>query len=96
MPGVYVNVISGIGAAQLTELEESAGSCRSCPPTPRTSAGPASGPKKQASIAASRLSDLPRLLEPWRDTVDEVVLVPVRADEARQARDLVDAAIADF
>ena len=40
--------------------------------------------------------ELPRLLGPWRDTVDEVVLVPVRADQARPARDLVDAAIAGF
>jgi alkanesulfonate monooxygenase SsuD/methylene tetrahydromethanopterin reductase-like flavin-dependent oxidoreductase (luciferase family) len=37
-----------------------------------------------------------RPLGPWRDTVDEVVLVPVRADEAGPARDLVDAAIAGF
>jgi hypothetical protein len=38
----------------------------------------------------------PRLLEPWRDTVDEVVLVPVSAAEPGPARDLVDAAIAAF
>jgi hypothetical protein len=50
----------------------------------------------QTSIAAEQLSDLPRLLEQWRDTVDEVVLVPVSASEAGPAGDLVDAAIASF
>ena len=39
---------------------------------------------------------LPRLLEPWRDTVDAVVLVPISAAEPGPARDLVDAAIAAF
>ena len=43
-----------------------------------------------------RLSELPRLLEPWRDTVDEVVLVPVSADEEGPVRELADAAIAAF
>ena len=38
----------------------------------------------------------PGLLEPWRDTVDEVVLVPVSAKASGPARYLVDAAIAAF
>jgi len=50
----------------------------------------------QTWIAARQLGELPGLLEPWRDTVDEVVLVPVSAEAAGPARDLVDAAIAAF
>jgi hypothetical protein len=50
----------------------------------------------QPPAGRGRAGELPRLLGPWRDTVDEVVLVPVRADEAGPARDLVDAAIAGF
>ena len=51
---------------------------------------------EQTWIAADELGELPRLLEPWRDTVDEVVLVPISAAEPGPARDLVDAAIAAF
>jgi alkanesulfonate monooxygenase SsuD/methylene tetrahydromethanopterin reductase-like flavin-dependent oxidoreductase (luciferase family) len=95
VPGVYVNVMAGVGAAQIAELEGSAEFLRRLPAYAahfrRTGIGP-----EQTSIAAGDLGELPRLLEPWRDTVDEVVLVPVRADEAGPARDLVDAAIADF
>jgi hypothetical protein len=87
--------MAGVGAAQLTELGESAAFLRKLPAYAAHFRRAGIGPE-QASIAASRLSDLPRLLGPWRDTVDEVVLVPVRADEAGPARDLVDAAIADF
>jgi alkanesulfonate monooxygenase SsuD/methylene tetrahydromethanopterin reductase-like flavin-dependent oxidoreductase (luciferase family) len=95
VPGVYVNVMAGVGAAQLAELEGSAEFLKQLPAYAahfrRTGVSP-----EQTSIAAGGLGELPRLLEPWRDTVDEVVLVPVRADEAGPARDLVDAAIADF
>ncbi|MGH3176434.1 MAG: hypothetical protein ACRDPF_21545 [Streptosporangiaceae bacterium] len=51
---------------------------------------------EQTWIAAGELGELPGLLEPWRDTVDEVVLVPVSAAAPGPARDLVDAAIAAF
>ena len=51
---------------------------------------------EQTWIAAGDLGELPGLLEPWRDTVDEVVLVPVSAAAPGPARDLVDAAIAAF
>jgi alkanesulfonate monooxygenase SsuD/methylene tetrahydromethanopterin reductase-like flavin-dependent oxidoreductase (luciferase family) len=95
VPGVYVNVMAGVGAAQLTELTESAAFLQRLPAYAAHFRRAGIGPD-EASIAASQLSDLPRLLEPWRDTVDEVVLVPVRADEAGPARDLVDMAIADF
>jgi alkanesulfonate monooxygenase SsuD/methylene tetrahydromethanopterin reductase-like flavin-dependent oxidoreductase (luciferase family) len=95
VPGVYVNVMTGVGTAQLAELGESAAFMKGLPAYAahfrRTGAGP-----EQTSIAADQLGDLPRLLEPWRDTVDEVVLVPVRADQAGPARELVDAAIAAF
>ena len=95
VPGVYVNVMAGVGAAQLTELGESAAFLQQLPAYAAHFRRSGIGPE-QASIAASQLSDLPRLLEPWRETVDEVVLVPVRADEAGPARDLVAAAIAAF
>jgi alkanesulfonate monooxygenase SsuD/methylene tetrahydromethanopterin reductase-like flavin-dependent oxidoreductase (luciferase family) len=95
VPGVYVNVMTGVGAAQLAELEESAAFLQRLPAYAAHFRRAGIGPE-QVSIAASQLSDLPRLLEPWRDTVDEVVLVPIRADEAGPARDLVDAAIAAF
>ena len=96
VPGVYVNVMAGSrDRAAHRARGNPRRSCSSCPPTPRTSAGPASARSRPRSRRAG-LSDLPRLLEPWRDTVDEVVLVPVRADEAGPARDLVDAAIAGF
>ena len=95
VPGVYVNVMAGVGAAQLTELTESAAFLQRLPAYAAHFRRSGIGPE-QVSIAASQLSDLPRLLEPWRDTVDEVVLVPVRADEAGPARDLVAAAIAAF
>jgi alkanesulfonate monooxygenase SsuD/methylene tetrahydromethanopterin reductase-like flavin-dependent oxidoreductase (luciferase family) len=95
VPGVYVNVMAGVGAAQLTELGESAAFLQQLPAYAAHFRRAGIGPE-QGSIAAGQLSDLPRLLEPWRDTVDEVVLVPVRADEAGPARDLIDAAIAGF
>jgi alkanesulfonate monooxygenase SsuD/methylene tetrahydromethanopterin reductase-like flavin-dependent oxidoreductase (luciferase family) len=95
VPGVYVNVMAGVGAAQLTELTESAAFLQRLPAYAAHFRRAGIGPD-EASIAASQLSDLPRLLEPWRDTVDEVVLVPVRADEEGPARALVDAAIAGF
>jgi alkanesulfonate monooxygenase SsuD/methylene tetrahydromethanopterin reductase-like flavin-dependent oxidoreductase (luciferase family) len=95
VPGVYVNVMAGVGAAQLTELTESAAFLQRLPAYAAHFRRAGIGPE-EASISASQLSDLPRLLEPWRNTVDEVVLVPVRADEAGPARDLVDTAIAEF
>jgi alkanesulfonate monooxygenase SsuD/methylene tetrahydromethanopterin reductase-like flavin-dependent oxidoreductase (luciferase family) len=95
VPGVYVNVMAGVGAAQLAELEESAAFLQQLPAYAAHFRRAGIRPE-QASIAASQLSDLPRLLGPWRDTVDEVVLVPVRADEAGPARELVAAAIAGF
>jgi alkanesulfonate monooxygenase SsuD/methylene tetrahydromethanopterin reductase-like flavin-dependent oxidoreductase (luciferase family) len=95
VPGVYVNVMAGVGAAQLTELGESAAFMNKIPAYAAHFRRAGISPE-QTSVAASRLSDLPRLLEPWRDTADEVVLVPVRADEQGPARALIDAAIADF
>jgi alkanesulfonate monooxygenase SsuD/methylene tetrahydromethanopterin reductase-like flavin-dependent oxidoreductase (luciferase family) len=56
VPGVYVNVMAAVGAAQIAELEGSAASCRGCLPTPRTSAGPASGPSRPGSRPASSAS----------------------------------------
>lgn len=95
VPGVYVNVLTGVGQAQIAELELSAAFLSRLPAYAahfrRTGIRP-----EQTSIAASRLSELPRLLEPWRDTVDEVVLVPVSADEEAPVRELADAAIAAF
>ena len=95
VPGVYVNVMAGIGAAQIAELEGSAAFVSRLPAYAahfrRTGVRP-----EQTWIAASQLSELPGLLEPWRDTVDEVVLIPVSADEAGPACDLADAAIAAF
>ena len=51
---------------------------------------------EQTWIAAGDLGELRGLLEPWRNTVDEVLLVPVSAAAPGPARDLVDAAIAAF
>lgn len=95
VPGVYVNVMAGVGSGQIAELEESAAFLSRLPAYAahfrRTGVRP-----EQTWIAASQLSELPRLLEPWRDTVDEVVLVPVSAAQAGPAGDLADAAIAAF
>jgi len=95
VPGVYVNVMAGVGAAQLAELDGSAAFLAGLPAYAahfsRTGVRP-----EQTWIAAGQLSELPGLLGPWRDTVDEVVLVPVSAAEPGPARDLVDAAIAAF
>ena len=49
---------------------------------------------EQTHIAARRLGDLAGLLDQWRDTVDEVVLMPVSASEAGPLSELVEAAIA--
>jgi alkanesulfonate monooxygenase SsuD/methylene tetrahydromethanopterin reductase-like flavin-dependent oxidoreductase (luciferase family) len=95
VPGVYVNVMAGVGAAQIAELEGSAAFMKQLPAYAAHFRRAGISPE-QTSIAAARAGELPRLLGPWRDTVDEVVLVPVRADEAGPARDLVDAAIAGF
>ena len=95
VPGVYVNVMVGVGAGQLAELDGSAAFLARLPAYAahfsRTGVRP-----EQTWIAAGELGELPRLLEPWRDTVDEVVLVPIGAAEPGPARDLVDAAIAAF
>jgi alkanesulfonate monooxygenase SsuD/methylene tetrahydromethanopterin reductase-like flavin-dependent oxidoreductase (luciferase family) len=95
VPGVYVNVMIGVGADQLAELEGSAAFLSRLPAYAahfdRTGIRP-----EQTWIAAERLSELAPLLHRWRDTVDEVVLVPVRADEAGPAGDLVDAAITSW
>ena len=95
VPGVYANVMAGVGAAQIAELEGSAAFLKQLPAYAAHFRRAGISPE-QTSIAAARAAELPRLLGPWRDTVDEVVLVPVRADEAGPARDLVDAAIAGF
>jgi len=95
VPGVYVNVMAGVGREQLSELDGSAEFLTRLPAYAahfsRTGVKP-----EQTWIAAGDLGELPGLLEPWRDTVDEVVLVPVSAAAAGPARDLVDAAIAAF
>jgi alkanesulfonate monooxygenase SsuD/methylene tetrahydromethanopterin reductase-like flavin-dependent oxidoreductase (luciferase family) len=95
VPGVYVNVLAGVGQAQLAELEGSAAFVSRLPAYAAHFRRAGIRPE-QTSIAASRLSELPGLLEPWRDTVDEVVLVPVSADEEGPVRELADAAIAAF
>jgi hypothetical protein len=95
VPGVYVNVLAGAGAAQITELEGSAAFLSRLPAYAAHFSRSGIGPE-QTWIAARQLSELPALLEPWRDTVDEVVLIPVSAEAAGPARDLVDAAITAF
>jgi alkanesulfonate monooxygenase SsuD/methylene tetrahydromethanopterin reductase-like flavin-dependent oxidoreductase (luciferase family) len=95
VPGVYVNVMAGVGTAQIAELGESAAFLRQLPAYAAHFRRAGISPE-QTSIAAGQPAELPRLLGPWRDTVDEVVLVPVRADQEGPARDLVDAAIAGF
>ena len=95
MPGVYANVTAGVGAGQLAELEGSAAFLAKLPAYAAHFARTGVRPE-QTWIAAGELGELPRLLEPWRDTVDEVVLVPISAAEPGPARDLVDAAIAAF
>jgi alkanesulfonate monooxygenase SsuD/methylene tetrahydromethanopterin reductase-like flavin-dependent oxidoreductase (luciferase family) len=95
VPGVYVNVAAGVGREQLAELSESAAFLTRLPAYAAHFRRAGIGPE-QTWIAADRLGDLPRLLGPWRETVDEVVLVPVSAGAPDQARALVDAAIAAF
>jgi hypothetical protein len=95
VPGVYVNVLAGVGDAQITELEGSAAFLSRLPAYAAHFGRSGIGPE-QTWIAARQLGELPELLEPWRDTVDEVVLLPVSAGAAGPARDLVDAAIAAF
>src|SRR5689334_8190791 len=95
VPGVYANVTAGVGAGQLAELEGSAAFLAKLPAYAAHFARTGVRPE-QTWIAAGELGELPRLLEPWRDTVDEVVLVPISATEPGPARDLVDAAIAAF
>jgi Luciferase-like monooxygenase len=95
VPGVYVNVLTGVGRAQIAELGESAAFLSGLPAYAAHFRRAGITPE-QTSIAASQLSELPRLLEPWRDTVDEVVLVPVSADEEGPVSELADAAIAAF
>ena len=95
VPGVYVNVMAGVGREQISELDGSAEFLAGLPAYAahfsRTGVKP-----EQTWIAAGDLGELPGLLEPWRDTVDEVVLVPVSAAVPGPARDLVDAAIVAF
>jgi alkanesulfonate monooxygenase SsuD/methylene tetrahydromethanopterin reductase-like flavin-dependent oxidoreductase (luciferase family) len=95
VPGVYVNVLTGVGRTQIAELEGSAAFLSGLPAYAahfrRTGIRP-----MQTCIAASQLNELAPLLEPWRDTVDEVVLIPVSADEEGPVRELADAAIAAF
>ncbi len=49
---------------------------------------------EQTHLAARRLGDLAGQLDLWRDTVDEVVLMPVSAGEVGPLSELVEAAIA--
>jgi alkanesulfonate monooxygenase SsuD/methylene tetrahydromethanopterin reductase-like flavin-dependent oxidoreductase (luciferase family) len=95
VPGVYVNVMVGVGAGQLAELDGSAAFLTGLPAYAAHFSRAGVTPE-QTWIAADELGELPRLLEPWQDTVDEVVLVPVSAAEPGPARALVDAAIAAF
>jgi len=95
VPGVYVNVMVGVGAAQLAELDGSAAFLAQLPAYAAHFSRAGVRPE-QTWIAAGELGELPRLLERWRDTVDEVVLVPISVAEPGPARDLVDAAIAAF
>jgi alkanesulfonate monooxygenase SsuD/methylene tetrahydromethanopterin reductase-like flavin-dependent oxidoreductase (luciferase family) len=95
VPGVYVNVMVGVGAGQLAELDGAAAFLAGLPAYAAHFSRAGVRPE-QTWIAADELGELPRLLEPWRDTVDEVVLVPISAAEPGPTRDLVDAAIAAF
>jgi alkanesulfonate monooxygenase SsuD/methylene tetrahydromethanopterin reductase-like flavin-dependent oxidoreductase (luciferase family) len=95
VPGVYANVMAGVGREQRAELDGSAAFVTKLPAYAahfkRTGVRP-----DQTWIAAGELGELPGLLEPWHDTVDEVVLVPVSAEAPGPARALIDAAIAAF
>jgi alkanesulfonate monooxygenase SsuD/methylene tetrahydromethanopterin reductase-like flavin-dependent oxidoreductase (luciferase family) len=95
VPGVYVNVLAGVGPEQLAALDRSAAFLAQLPAYAahfrRTGVRP-----EQARIAAASIEELPRLLGRWRDTVDEIVLMPVTASEAEPVAELVDAAIAAF
>jgi alkanesulfonate monooxygenase SsuD/methylene tetrahydromethanopterin reductase-like flavin-dependent oxidoreductase (luciferase family) len=93
LPGVYAVVLAGVGAEQLADLERSSAFLAGLPAYAahfrRTGIRP-----EQTRIAASRLGELPRLLDTWRDTVDEVVLMPVTARESGPLGELVDGAMA--
>jgi alkanesulfonate monooxygenase SsuD/methylene tetrahydromethanopterin reductase-like flavin-dependent oxidoreductase (luciferase family) len=95
VPGVYVNVLAGVGPAQLAALERSAEFLAQLPAYAahirRTGVR-----LEQTRIAAERIEEVPRLLGAWRDTVDEIVLMPVTAAEAAPVAELVDAAITAF
>jgi alkanesulfonate monooxygenase SsuD/methylene tetrahydromethanopterin reductase-like flavin-dependent oxidoreductase (luciferase family) len=95
LPGVYVNVLAGVGPGQLAELERSAQFLAGLPAYAahfrRTGIRP-----EQTRIAANRIEEVPRLLARWQDTVDEVVLLPVTTGEEPQVAELVDAAITAF
>jgi alkanesulfonate monooxygenase SsuD/methylene tetrahydromethanopterin reductase-like flavin-dependent oxidoreductase (luciferase family) len=95
VPGVYANVLVGVGAGQLAELERSAAFLARLPAyaahVRRTGIR-----LEQTRIAAERIDEVPALLARWRDTVDEVVLLPVTASEAGPVAELVDAAITAF
>jgi alkanesulfonate monooxygenase SsuD/methylene tetrahydromethanopterin reductase-like flavin-dependent oxidoreductase (luciferase family) len=92
LPGVYAVVLAAVGAEQLDELERSAAFLAQLPAFAahfrRTGIRP-----EQTCVAVSRLGELPRLLDSWRDTVDEVVLMPVTALAAEPLGELVDAAM---
>jgi alkanesulfonate monooxygenase SsuD/methylene tetrahydromethanopterin reductase-like flavin-dependent oxidoreductase (luciferase family) len=95
VPGVYANVVAGVGAGQLAGLERSAAFLAQLPAYAahfrRTGVRP-----EQTQLAAARIEEVPRLLARWRDTVDEIVLLPVAAGEAGPLGELAEAAIAAF
>jgi alkanesulfonate monooxygenase SsuD/methylene tetrahydromethanopterin reductase-like flavin-dependent oxidoreductase (luciferase family) len=95
VPGVYVNVMVGVGAGQLAELEGSAAFLTRLPAYAAHFRRAGIRPE-QTWIAVEQLGELPPLLARWRDTVDEVVLVPVSAAEAGPVAELADAAITSW
>ncbi len=56
VPGVYVNVMAGLAPGRSRSSRNPRRSCPGCPPTRRTSAGPASGRSKPGSRPASSAS----------------------------------------
>ncbi len=85
--------MTGVGREQLAELDGSAAFMTRLPGY-AAHFGRAGITPEPTWIADGQLDGLTGLLGSWRDTVDEVGLVPVSATAPGPARALVDAAIA--